>query len=333
MNKRLAFAAGAVISSISLSTMTGTAAAGPLGIDVPAPVSTAEATAADVLGLVGVGHTAAQAGPTSQAAGNVLELGDAVLVGGSQQGPGSNSGSILDTGQTDLGRLAVAPWDATVAPDNNSASANAAAARVSLLDPEVIGLDVLQSSSAAQWDEVLSRASASSDAVVLRIGTPEPTVIKILHAESDSEGHGFTYLISINDETVIGIDTLNQALCSLDLGLAQLSCLNVSGGVGQVLAQVLGVSIPAAGGLDVNAIRATVAGGAGSIAPALPVAVPELPALPAAVKGLTASSSDDGPALPSTGFDSAFYAAFAAALVALGTVLVRMRNAVSGARG
>src|SRR5437763_15226070 len=110
MHKRWAVAAGSVVGAVALLGSAGVAFA-DLVITVPAPVGQATATAANVAGVVGVANTASAATPTSGAASaDALKIGNTTVVGGNQIGVGTNSGKVIDTGSTPLGRLQVLPW-------------------------------------------------------------------------------------------------------------------------------------------------------------------------------------------------------------------------------
>src|SRR5687768_11109928 len=114
MSKRWAVAAG--ILAVTTIGAAGVGYADIIKINVPAPVSTAEAVAADVAGVVGVGHTQGTTGQnTATATANAIELGGQPVIGVTQEGVGAKADALLDTKQTPLGRLEVAPADAKVA--------------------------------------------------------------------------------------------------------------------------------------------------------------------------------------------------------------------------
>src|SRR4051794_2729523 len=105
MHKRWAVAAGSVLAAVAVLGSAGIAFA-DLVITVPAPVGQATATAANVVGVLGVANTASAATPTSGAASaDALKVGNTTVVGGNQIGVGTNAGKVIDTGATPLGRL------------------------------------------------------------------------------------------------------------------------------------------------------------------------------------------------------------------------------------
>lgn len=203
----------------------------------PAPPGHAEAAALELQNLLAVGHTTADAGPSSSSAtANAVEVGGKPLIdgttGGTQSGNGTSHGALLDTGKTPLGQLQLTPWQAATTSSNGtgSADADAALARLYLLDPTVLNASVLQSSSHAHYDSSGSSGQASSDGAVVDAGNGALSV-DLLHADSSSNGTGASsYLASINGNQ---IGTSNQANggCTLSVpDVVSLSCLTASGG-------------------------------------------------------------------------------------------------------
>src|SRR5437868_7108309 len=184
MQKRWAVAAGSVVGAVALLGSAGIAFA-DLVITVPAPVGQATATAANVVGVLGVANTASAATPTSAAASaDALKIGNTTVVGGSQIGVGTNSGKVIDTGSTPLGRLQVLPWNANVSQSSagQHASSSAAAARATLINPNVANLDLLQSGTSATHSGMKSSGSAYSDLAVANVGGVKGMTIKVLHS-------------------------------------------------------------------------------------------------------------------------------------------------------
>lgn len=299
-------------------------------INTPAPVSTAEGVGLDVGGVVGVGLTDTAAGQdTATADATAVEVLGTPVIGGSQTGPGEDAGALLDTGQTGLGRLEVAPWDAKVTQDANSrdAEANAALARANLISPDTASVDVLQSSAASHHEGLLSSAFATSDALVLNLGGPNGFTIRLLHSESSSAAEGLTYIIAINDTPIISVDDLGDHLCALELPeLLQVSCLTVTGGVGSVTSQVLAATVGGADGLTGRVIATTGTGGAGATATPGPAAIPDVVSDQTLSRG---APQGGGEGLARTGSEILFTASFAVALMALGVVLVGLRKAAA----
>jgi hypothetical protein len=295
-----------------------------LVITVPAPVGQATATAANVAGVVGVANTASAAAPTSGAAGaDALKIGNTTVVGGKQVGVGTNAGKAVDTGTTPLGRLQVLPWNATVGQSGSSqsASSSAALARLMLMNPDVANADILQSSTSATNNGMNSTGAASSDAAVLNVGGVKGMTIKVLHSESNSSGHGTTYVISFNDKPLVTVDQLGAHLCALALpSVLDVSCLAVAGGIGNVSTQVLGLQIAGPNGLVANAIKASGSGGDAAVAPAAAAG----PTTVQAAKVTKAATSSN--ALARTGVAIGFAASLAVALMALGAVVLGIRR-------
>ena len=268
MSKRWAVAAG--ILAVTTIGAAGVGYADIIKINVPAPVSTAEAVAADVAGVVGVGHTQGTTGQnTATATANAIELGGKPLIGVTQEGVGSKADALLDTKQTPLGRLEVAPADAKVAQNGGTKTAegNAALARANVINPDTVKADVLQSSSQTSWENNVSRAFSSSDALVLQLGGVDGLTLRVLHSEANSEGFGFTYLLALNDQPLVSIDEISKQVCAIDLGdLLDVACLAVKGGVGAVTTEVLGVDVGGPDGLVTDVVKSAGAGGTGSVA-------------------------------------------------------------------
>ena len=324
MHKRWAVAAGSVMAAVLVLGSAGVAFA-DLVITVPAPVGQATATAANVAGIVGVANTASAASPTSGAAGaDALKLGNTTVVGGTQVGVGTNSGKVLDTGNTSLGRLQVLPWNATVGQSGSTqtASSNAAAVRGTLLNPDFANADILQSSTSASNNGLKSSGRASSDAAVLNVGGVKGMTIKILHSESSSDGHGTTYLISFNDKPLVTVDQLGAHLCALALpSVLDVSCLAVAGGIGNVSSQVLGLQIAGPNGLVANAIKAAGSGGDAAVAPA-GAGAPATSVLGAQLN----RGAGTNRALARTGVAIGFATTLAIALMALGAAILGIRR-------
>ena len=213
------------------------------GTTTAAPPAHADAAALLIDGVIGVGHTTADAGPSSSSASaNAVEVGGKPLIdgttGGTQKGNGSSSGALLDTGSTPLGQLQLTPWQANASGGNGSSSsdADAALARVILGNPSVAKASVLQSSSHARYDASGSSGSATSDGAVVDAGGGALTV-DLLHAESSSSGSGgSSYLASINGNQ-IGTSGQANGGCTLTVPqVISLSCLTASGGPGSTTA-------------------------------------------------------------------------------------------------
>jgi hypothetical protein len=242
----------------------------------PAPAGTAEAYAIKIGSIAAVSHTRASAsGSGSSATADPLELGGnppSPHFGGTQNGDGTSTGSLLDTGTTPLGRLAVTPWSASVSGGSSGSSASALS-DVLLLDLGTQGtqqsasLRVLQSQSNATWTPQQSTGSSSSDGAILDVGGPNGLLVDVLHSQSSSTGAGSSYLLSINGNQ-IGSSSQANGQCALTVpSLLSLECLTASGGVGsnaaggttltstgEVLTATLG---PAGSPLTADLVRST----------------------------------------------------------------------------
>ena len=324
MHKRWAVAAGSVLAAVAVLGSAGVAFA-DLVITVPAPVGQATATAANVVGVLGVANTASAATPTSGAASaDALKIGNTTVVGGSQVGVGSNSGKAIDTGTTPLGRLQVLPWNANVSQSASGQQANssAAAVRGTLINPDFANADILQSGTSATHTGMTSSGSAYSDAAVLNFGGAKGMTLKVLHSESNSNGQGVTYVLSFNDKPIIAVDQLGAHLCALNLpSILNVSCLAVAGGLGNVSTQVLGLQLGGPNGLVANAVKATGSGGNASVAPAAANA-----AGPATVEAARTTRAAGSNALARTGAAIGFAFSLAVALLALGGAILAIRR-------
>lgn len=336
MSKRWAVAAG--ILAMTTIGAAGVGYAEIIKINVPAPVSTAEAVAADVAGVVGVGHTQGTTGPTSgSATANALEIGGTpplASLGSVQEGVGETADALLDTKQTPLGRLEVAPSNAKVAQNGGTKTAegNAALARANVINPDTVKADVLQSSSQTSWENNVSRAFSSSDALVLQLGGVDGLTLRVLHSEANSEGFGFTYLLALNDQPLVSIDEISKQVCAIDLGdLLDVACLAVKGGVGSVTTEVLGVDVGGPQGLVTDVVKSAGAGGAASTtstdtggAPATLNGTTETAGAPQ-VMG-TQNTRGAGTDLARTGLENIlFFTSAAIALMLLGVAMLRFR--------
>lgn len=301
-----------------------------------APPGSAEAVAVQVPGVISVSHTQATAGSgDASSTANVLELGGAVpdsRLGGSQQGEGTNSGNILDTGATPLGQVQVAPWEATAhtGADQRSASGKAAVARVSVIDSSTAHLDVLQSQSTATHTSTKSTGSSSTDGAVLTLG--DALRIVLLHSEANSEGTGTSYLVGINGNNIGTSDQANGA-CAINADpLLTLLCLTASGGNGLAAASVADVGLGGgaltgtAFGTKASSAAAPAAPATTATAAAAPGAQPASPSVAAAsptpaLSPETALGTTSAGSLPRTGGDVGREVAAGIALLVLGAAV------------
>ncbi len=252
---------------------------------VPAPASSAEAYAANILGAIAISHTKASAGSgATSGTANVLELGGnppASAFGGTQKGVGTSSGNLFDSTQlmipTNALHLQLAPWSVTnsQAADGSSSSSNAIADLLVLTLGDTQGnpsqsatVKVLQSTSNANWTAGQSTSNATSDGAFVNVGGSGGLTIDLLHSDTSSTAPGSSYLISINGNQIPPAGSVGSS-CALTIpGLLSLSCLTATGGLAGSLttgaSQVLGVTLaPGTANLPVNLINSNAASGTG----------------------------------------------------------------------
>jgi hypothetical protein len=325
MNTCWKIAASSLLGAAVLVGSAGVAGAELITINIPAPISQAEGIAANVGGIVGIGHTQSDATPTTgDAVANAVEIGGKAplaILGSTQNGPGHTDNNLIDTAQTPVGRLEVAPSSATVADTGAVRQSDAAAAllRGNLFDPEFASIDVLQSESVARHEGLLSDAFATSDALVLNFGGADGTTLRLLHSESASSGKGLTYIVAINDRPIVSVTDVADKICSLELPeVVKVACLDVTGGVGAVTSQVVDATLGGANGLKATAIKASGSGGVGGTS---------VTNIPAVVQGASVTrAAETSRGLARTGANATFLAAAALALMALGMVLIGIKR-------
>lgn len=310
-------------------------------IEVPAPPSSASAVALKLGTLLDISKTGAVAHDTKKdpkptAEASVLRINEQILLntGGSQEGVGSKDGVLIDTGANNPIRVEVAPWATKVEEKGqDTVHSRAEAALVKANVANVVKAALLHSTSDAEWTKGKSTGTAESNGVELGIANAISVVL--LHSEVKTDGSGRSYLIGLNGNE-IGTDSQlgNSELCSLDLSLLALSCLQADGGgatltpgtAREAAAEVAEVDLavdPLKIIDPVNVFTASTSTGIGS-APivSLPaVEAPPAPALPAAED--TRSPDAIAPAaLPRTG--ATFAGSAVSGLVALlGGALLR----------
>ncbi|HVT76532.1 MAG TPA: hypothetical protein VHD87_05840 [Acidimicrobiales bacterium] len=232
------------IAVIGLGVLVGTAGFGMAHaqaavINIPAPPAAGSAVAVKLGNVVSVGQTnvkAGQAGSTATAA-PITVLGKPILSGVSGAST-SGKGALLDTGKTQVGQLAVLPWQTDVS--KNQASSSTAVATAAL--NHVGDVAVAPSFSFADWTPGVSNSAAVSDGAVIHLGK---LTIKVLHSDSSASAHGKTYLVQLFG-TNIGAKNNNG--CILNVGpLATVGCLQALQGVGSdaaVAQALLGAGTP-----------------------------------------------------------------------------------------
>jgi hypothetical protein len=244
-------------------------------VTVPAPQASAEAYAAQIVGIIALSHTKASAGSGGTAGtADVLELGGpnppASQFGGTVTGVGTQSGDLIDTGPNSQFRLQVAPWSV-----NNTQSTSTAIADLLLLnlgDPttsQSASVDLLHSKSDASWTSAASSSDSTTDGAIVNLGGPSGLTLDVLHAETTSSGTGSSYLLSINGQQ-IGTSGQANGQCTITIpGLLTINCLSATGGLaGQITSNTTSVLTadlpPSGGGLGLRLFKATNQGGTGA---------------------------------------------------------------------
>ena len=285
-----------------------------------APPASASATAAEVEGVIAVGKTSATAGSGSGSAhAHALELGGSTVFGGDVDGTGSKSGNAIGTGDTPLGDAELFPWAAKVTSDGSGTQSvsEAALAHAGLLG--VLQVWLLHSQSQATWTPDASHGHSSSDGAEVNLA--DQLDVKVLHAETDSDGKGSSAVLVINGTGVLTSDqTGNQCVIPAD-PIVHLLCLQASGGKGSngtttetadVLTETSGIGLP--GG---TISGATSAGGK--------VAAPATSTTGNHRKSqngpLPHTSGPSAAKLPFTGTEAGLLAAYGALLTGLGAAI------------
>jgi hypothetical protein len=292
---------------------------------IPAPPASATATALSVADILDVSTTGAQAGTdTSSAQATVVQVGGEPLLGlgGTQSGPGTSDGALLDTGSTLPAHVQVAPWEATASQSDTERSSRGSAAAARADVPEVLDVDVLESESQATHTDEKSTGEGFSNGVDL--GLLDFLRIVLFHSEVSSEGEGSSFLVGLND-TEIGSDEQLSEICSLVAHpLLSVSCLDVAGGVGGGIAEVARIDSGLVPPVDLaSAFSVGTSGGPGeSVLGAVEEAAPVAAATETARAPEAAAATETaGGMLPRTGAGMALTALVAALTIALGLAL------------
>ena len=295
----------------------------------PAPPGSSEAVALNVLDVAQVGHTKASAGQDSaEGSANALALGgDPVIdgtTGGSQKGAGTNEGSLLDTGDTPLGRVMVTPWSVTVDDDGStrSSESDAALLKLILVDSGVASVNVLHTHSEANHTDQRSTGKTTSDGVRANVGGEEDGVtVTVLHSETSSEADGnSSFLLGINDTKVGTSDSGGTCVVNAP-GVITLACLQAEGGESSSSAAAAQASVDALGGAPLDIVAGTSEFGRGQEAP---VVLPDDFDRDSAGPEVLAASTGSGLAV--TGVDISIGLATGFALMALGMALLQLKR-------
>jgi hypothetical protein len=291
-----------------------------------APPASASAVAAKVDGVITVGETSATAGNGSGTAhADALDLLGSRVSGGDVTN-GSQSGNVFATPDNPIGDLEIAPWSATVTHDGGGtqSQAEAALAHAGLLGELQIWL--LHSQSQATWTPDASHGHSQSDAAEVNLA--DQLDVKVLHAETDSNGQGSSAVLVVNGTGVLTSDqTGNQCVVDAD-PLVKILCLQAAGGTGSdgtTTATATVADVTSQSGLPEIVASGTKSSGGKVAAPVASTTSNQRGPLPH-TSGPSSSSS-----LPFTGAESALVAAIGALLTAMGawitTVTGRRRRA------
>lgn len=322
----LAVTAGAA----ALVLPVGIAGAQTAETTTPAPAGSSEAVALNVLDLVVIGQTQAKAdGSSGEANATALGvLGDDPLIdgstGGSQKGKGSSEGSLLDTGDTPVGRVMVTPWGVKVEDDGTtrSSESDAALLKLILINSGTASLNVLHTHSEASHTDQKSQGKTTSDGAKLNVGGEGGVTVTVLHSETSSEADGnSSYLLGVNDSRVGTSD--QGGSCALSApGVITLGCLQAEGGESSSSAAAAQASLDLLGGAPVDVVAGTSAFGEGQSMPeVLPADVERDPAT-----GPEVLETSTGTGLAFTGGDLSKGVGVGIALMALGLAVLQLRK-------
>src|SRR5436190_5552537 len=296
-----------------------------------APPSDSHATAVKLDNLLKVGDTSSHAGDDGGSAdADALDLGGNTLIdgktGGSQKVSGSSSGALIDTGATPLGSLAVTPWKASAKKDDSgsSSAADAALAHLTVIDDKTLDVWLLHSQSDSSWTAGESKSSSTSDGASVNAGDGALEVL-VLHSKSESGGKGSSALVSINGNDIGSSDQANGS-CALSIPqVAQLTCLDASGGKGSNGGQSTADGATATLG-DSKEPQGVITG-VGSKGTKAPTAVEGTKTTNNRHRQSQADRTPNTPSgaqgLPFTGFNAGLISAYGAALAGLGAAIVR----------
>jgi hypothetical protein len=287
-----------------------------------APKATASAVAAKVDGVITIGDTAASAGSDSGTAhAHALDILGTTVAGGDVQDD-SKSGSLFSTPDNPIGDLELAPWSAKVTHDGGGtqAQAEAALAHAGLLG--VLQVWLLHSQSQATWTPDASHGHSESDGAEVNLA--DQLDVKVLHAETDSDGKGSSAVLVINGTGILTSDQTGNA-CDIPADpLIDLLCLQATGGKGsdgsttsaaEVVKETSGVGLP--GGDVVGAAS----GGGKASTPSTPSTSTSNGDRGTSNGPLPHTSGPGAGRLPFTGGETGLLAMYGALLAGLGTAI------------
>jgi len=319
----VAFGVGLLVAPLQVATAETT----------PAPPGASEAVALRVGNTAAVGYTKAQATPEKgEATANAVELNGKPLTantGGTQSGKGKSEGAFLDTKDTAVGRVRVAPWEVKVEEeaDKVTSEGDAALLKLVLLNSGTARVNVLHTRSNAEHRGMESTGATESDGAYLQLGGPSGLTVILLHSETSSQANGSkSYVAKINNSEILSSNQAGTRCAIAVPGVITLGCLNASGGKGATAAAVADGTLfgPTGPRLAVLSGRSAFGSGAEVLgtqftAPAAPDAGPRVAAAP----------DVDGPSrdLAVTGFDVWQGVLVGLALLALGAVVLSLQKA------
>ena len=285
-----------------------------------APKATASAVAAKVDGVITIGETGATAGSDGGTAhAHALDILGTTVSGGDVTS-GSQSGSLFATPDNPIGDLELAPWSGKVSHDGGGtqSQAEAALAHAGLLG--VLQIWLLHSQSQATWTPDASHGHAESDGAEVNLA--DQLDVKVLHAETDSDGKGSSAVLVINGQGILTSDQTGNA-CDIPIDpIVDLLCLQATGGKGsdgsttataEVVKETSGVGLPAG---DVVGSSA----GGGTVAKT-PVTSTTHKTRRSSGGPLPHTSGPGASRLPFTGGETGLLAAYGALLAGLGTAI------------
>ena len=297
----------------------------------PAPPGSSEAVALNVLDVAKVGHTQSGANEnTAHGSANAVELGGEPLIdgstGGSQNGAGTNEGSLFDSGDTPVGRVMVTPWGVTVEDDGTtrSSESDAALLKLILIDSGTASVNVLHTHSEASHTDQRSTGRTVSDGAKANVGGEEDGItVTVLHSETSSEANGSSsYVLGVNDTRVLSSDDGGD--CALQVpGVITLACLQAAGGEGSSSAAAAQASADLLGGAPIDVVAGNSQFGEGQEAPIVAPADLDRATEPDVI---AASTGTTGSGMAVTGFDVAKGIALGLALLAMGMTFLQLRR-------
>jgi hypothetical protein len=309
------------------STATSTAGSTTTTTHTDAPKATASAVAAKVDGVITIGETGSTAGSDGGTAhAEALNLFDHRVSGGDVAN-GSQSGNLFATPDNPIGDLELAPWSGKVTHDGGGtqSQAEAALAHAGLLG--ILQVWLLHSQSQTTWtpagsdgqQDSISHGHAESDGA--EVNLDNQLDVKVLHAETDSNGKGSSAILVINGNGILTSDQTGNA-CEIPIDpIVHLLCLQATGGKGsdgsttsaaEVVKETSGVGLPTG-----DVVGASSSGGTVAKAPATSTThharKPKGP--------LPHTSGPAAGRLPFTGTEVGLLAMYGAALAGLGTAI------------